>query len=248
MRNGERNSPTRRTDMQAHILSIVDPSLAEPLTAALRGEGMKVTTCTTADAGLMKLVESTFNLVILDYHVHGSSSLDLLRGVCSATSAPVMVVSESMGEEDMVRGLDAGAACFITKPFSPRVMAAGARALLRCVDGQQEDSSCILFGEYSLDIEAGLLKLRGRRVPLSPREFEVLAYLATHPNQAMSPDLIHSDVLKSPHCDISAVSVYVQRLRKKIEKDHSSPEYIKTVHGSGYKFIMETNGRPLPVN
>jgi DNA-binding response OmpR family regulator len=225
--------------MQMHILTIVDPGIDGLLAAVLHGEGMSVTACSTGDAGLMRLIESTYNLVILDYRVHGSTPIDLLRRIRAATMAPIVVLADSISEEDMVLGLDAGADGFITRPFSSRVLAARVRALLRFANAARESASCIRFGEYTLDIEASLLKWRGRRVALSGREFEVLAFLATHPDMPMSPEMIHTEVLKSPRCDISAVSVYVQRLRRKIERDPSSPEFIKTVHGSGYKFIMD---------
>jgi two-component system response regulator RegX3 len=77
------------------------------------------------------------------------------------------------------------------------------------------------------------------KIPLSSKEFEVLAYLVTHPGKALSPDTIYSDVWRNQFGDVTAVAVYVQRLRKKIEKDPASPVFIETVHGMGYRFNAE---------
>jgi two-component system response regulator RegX3 len=90
-----------------------------------------------------------------------------------------------------------------------------------------------------LDIDGYLLKRAGDKVPLSSREFEVLAYLVTHPGKAMTPDTIYADVWRNQYGDVTAVAVYVQRLRKKIEADPASPVFIETVHGMGYRFNAE---------
>ena len=75
-------------------------------------------------------------------------------------------------------------------------------------------------------------------MPLSSREFEVLAYLATHPGKALSPETIYSEVWKNQYGDLTAVAVYIQRLRKKIETDPSAPKFIETIHGMGYRFTV----------
>jgi two-component system response regulator RegX3 len=139
----------------------------------------------------------------------------------------------------MILGLGIGADEFVTKPFSPKVLVARARAILRRATDMRANPNSIRFGEFVLDIDGFLLKKGGEKVPLSSKEFEVLAFLATHPNKAMSAETIYAEVWKNQYGDVTAVAVYIQRLRRKIEADPAAPAFIETVHGMGYRFNGE---------
>ena len=152
---------------------------------------------------------------------------------------PVMIVSARDADEDMILGLGIGADEFVTKPFSPKVLVARVRAMLRRATDMKASPNSVKFGDFVLDIDGYLLRKGREKVPLSSKEFEVLAYLATHPGKAMTPDTIYSEVWKNQYGDITAVAVYIQRLRKKIESDPSTPAFIETVHGMGYRFNAE---------
>jgi two-component system response regulator RegX3 len=138
----------------------------------------------------------------------------------------------------------------MTKPFSPRVLVARVRALLRRSRGVSErsPSDIVAFGPYALDRSALVLRRDGEIVPLSVKEFAVLSYLAQNAGIPQSPQAIYDAVWKSKYGDLTAVAVYVQRLRKKIEVDPAAPVYIETDYGRGYRFNPSPSGAPEAEN
>jgi DNA-binding response OmpR family regulator len=227
--------------MQARILIIEDvKEMADLIRLYLQKEGMDATICETAEDGLVRFDEIRFDLVVLDINLPGIDGFEFLQRLRKNSSIPVMIVSARDADEDMILGLGIGADEFVTKPFSPKVLVARVRAMLRRTTDMKAGPESIKFGDFVLDIDGYLLKRAGTKVPLSSREFEVLAYLVTHPGKAMTPDTIYADVWRNQYGDVTAVAVYVQRLRKKIEVDPTSPVFIETVHGMGYRFNAET--------
>jgi two-component system response regulator RegX3 len=175
--------------------------------------------------------------------------LEFLRAFRSASVAPVIIVSARESDEDKLEGLGLGADDFVTKPFSPRILAARVVALLRRVDyeseqraegrGETRSKRAIRFGAFVLDLDARLLERDGRPETLSHREFELLAFLASHPGKSYGAAELHREVWRLEHGDLSTVAVHVQRIRRKIEEDPSEPRWIKTVPGAGYRFVPD---------
>ena len=226
--------------MQARILIIEDvKEMAELIRLYLQKEGVEATVCESAEAALDAFARETFDLVVLDINLPGMDGFEFLQRIRRSSSIPVIIVSARDADEDMILGLGIGADEFVTKPFSPKVLVARVRAMLRRTTDLKASPNSVRFGDFLLDIDGYLLKRGGEKIPLSSKEFEVLAYLATHAGKALSPDTIYADVWKNQFGDITAVAVYVQRLRRKIERDPSSPEFIETVHGMGYRFNAE---------
>jgi two-component system response regulator RegX3 len=226
--------------VQAKILIIEDvKEMADLIRLYLQKEGMDAHICETGEEGLAQFSRERYDLVVLDINLPGIDGFEFLQQLRRKSSVPVMIVSARDADEDMILGLGIGADEFVTKPFSPKVLAARARAMLRRSTDLKSSPNSVKFGDFTLDIDGYLLKKGGEKVPLSSKEFEVLAYLATHPGKAMTPDTIYSEVWRNQYGDITAVAVYIQRLRKKIEKDPASPVFIETVHGMGYRFSAE---------
>jgi DNA-binding response OmpR family regulator len=226
--------------VQARILIIEDvKEMADLVRLYLQKEGMDATLCETGEAGLEEFAREHYDLVVLDINLPGIDGFEFLQRIRKTSSVPVMIVSARDADEDMILGLGIGADEFVTKPFSPKVLVARVRAMLRRATDLKASPNSVKFGEYVLDIDGYLLKRGGEKVALSSKEFEVLAYLATHPGKAMTPETIYSEVWRNQYGDITAVAVYIQRLRKKIEADPSSPAFIETVHGMGYRFNAE---------
>jgi DNA-binding response OmpR family regulator len=227
--------------MKAKILIIEDvKEMGELIRLYLDKEGAETVLCETAEQGLEAFRAEKFDLTVLDINLPGIDGFEFLQRLRKDSDMPVIIVSSRVADEDVILGLGVGADEFVTKPFSPKVLAARVRALLRRASGAKSgSSSCICFGEFTLDLEAYLLKRGTEKVPLSIKEFEVLAYLATHPGKALSPETIYADVWKNTYGDITTVAVYVQRLRRKIEADPADPCIIETVHGKGYRFNEE---------
>ncbi len=183
---------------------------------------------------------------MLDLNLPGVDGFEFLKRFRKSFSAPVIIVSARDADEDIINGLGDGADEFITKPFSPKVLVARIKAIMRRSQGAAAPSdSTFSFGEYLLDYNSFTLKRivpgvpRPERVPLSAKEYDVLVCLISHIETPMTPEQIYAEVWKTEFGDLSAVAVYIQRLRKKIEKDPSRPQFLKTVFGMGYCFSLK---------
>jgi two-component system response regulator RegX3 len=227
--------------VQAKVLIVEDVrEMAELVRLYVQKEGMDAEIFETGEAALEAFEKEKFDLVVLDINLPGIDGFEFLQRLRKTSAVPVLIVSARDTDEDMILGLGIGADEFVTKPFSPKVLTARIRAVLRRATDLKAGVNSVKFGEYLLDLDGYLLKKGAQKISLSTKEFEVLALLATHPGKAMSPESIYSQVWSNQYGDITAVAVYVQRLRKKIETDPSAPQFIETVHGMGYRFNRET--------
>lgn len=192
----------------------------------------------TAEAALEELKTGVLpDLIILDLNLPGMSGFDFLKKFREEydKALPVVIVSARDADEDIITGLGYGADEFVTKPFSPRVLVARVEANLRRqanTTAQAEES--LDFGEFTILLNSCVLKKGTVKIPLSTKEYEVLEYLVKHANETLSPEQIYDNVWKVSYGDVTAVAVYIQRLRKKLEKDPLNPVYIQTVFRKGY--------------
>jgi two-component system response regulator RegX3 len=225
--------------MQEKILIIEDvKELADLIALYLAREGFEIRAVKSAEDGFAVLEAWKPELIILDINLPGMDGFEFLQKIRPGNSVPVLIVSARDSDEDLISGLSGGADEFVTKPFSPKVPAARVRALFRRTRDydEKEPKRLFRFGPFVLDYDACILKKAEQRVPLSNREYGCLAYLAEHPGKTLNPETIYAGVWNNSYGDLTAVAVYIQRLRKKIEDDPANPEYIKTVFGMGYCF------------
>ena len=231
--------------MNPQIFVIEDvPEMANLVSMYLSKAQMDAHTFGTAEEALDELAKGTLpDLVILDLNLPGMSGFEFLEKFRAdyKTTVPVVIVSARDADEDIISGLGFGADEFVTKPFSPRVLVARVQANLRrqAVTAAAAEET-IKFGEYTLLLNSCVLKQGAVKIPLSTKEYSVLEYMIKHAGESLSPEKIYADVWKAQFGDITAVAVYIQRLRKKIEKDCSNPIYLKTVFGLGYTFDKST--------
>ena len=192
----------------------------------------------TAEDALKALETSQLpDLILLDLNLPGMSGFDFLKTFRKTydKAIPVVIVSARDADEDVIQGLGIGADEFVTKPFSPRVLVARVEANLRrqaFTTAKAEET--IEFGEYTLLLNSCILKKGTVKIPLSTKEYEVLEYMLKNANETLSPEQIYNNVLKVAYGDLTAVAVYIQRLRKKIEKDPLNPDFLQTVYRKGY--------------
>lgn len=226
--------------MNASILVIEDiPEMLQLVTMYLEKDGCAVTAVQSAERGLDALKEHIPDLIILDLNLPGMSGFDFLKKLRAEykDTIPVIIVSARDADEDIITGLGIGADEFVTKPFSPRVLVARVEAnLRRQAKTEAAAEATYEFGPYTVLLNSCVLKKGPAKIPLSAKEYEVLEYLIKNEGQTLNPDKIYNAVWKTQYGDITAVAVYIQRLRKKIEDDPSNPQYLKTVFGQGYRF------------
>ena len=227
-------------DVKGSILIIEDDSdIANLIVMYLEREGAHTRHCETGEAGLVALREETWDLVILDLNLPGIDGFQVLQELRKTTQIPVVIVSARQDDSDIVLGLGIGADDFVIKPFSPKVLVARIRTRLRRARERVPLGVTYRFGPFQLEPESFLLRRDGERVPLAPREFDLLAFLVRNAGVPKSPEDIYREVWGNQFGEIATVAVHIQRLRRKIEEDPSSPRYIVTVHGYGYTFAED---------
>ena len=230
--------------MKGSVLIIEDePDLADLIRMYLEKEGISATVCNTAEEAMEAVENRSFQLITLDINLPGMDGFEFLQSYRKEKETPVIIVSARQADEDIIMGLGIGADEFVTKPFSPRVLAARVRAILRRSRISENPRETVSFGEYEVDVEGFILwKNLGEekeRIPLSIKEFEVLAFLLKNAGTAYKPDALYEQVWGNIYGDVTTVAVYIQRLRKKLEPDPRNPRFLQTIHGKGYRFNPE---------
>ena len=231
--------------MKGKILIVEDTKeLADLYALYLSREGFECSIVPDAETGLPLALakDQGWNLIVLDINLPGMDGFEFLELLRKTSTTPVMVLTAREAEEDVIHGLGVGADDFVTKPCPPRVLAARVRAYIRRsqVPLSGKEGSFWKFGPYELDADALFLTKEGTPINLSPREFGILQTLIEAKGKSFTPEELYDKVWGQNFGDVSAVGVYIQRLRRKIEDDPASPRYIQTQYGLGYRFNPET--------
>jgi phosphate regulon transcriptional regulator PhoB len=213
-----------------------DAVLLETLQYNLQREGFEVYTATDAENAFKAFHEHAPDLILLDVMLPARSGFELCRLIRQRSQTPILFLTARTAEEDRVLGLEMGADDYITKPFSMRELVARIRAILRRTVPAPTPQR-LVFGELEIDLEARCVRRGGEEVALAPREFALLALLASHPGRVFSRDELLNriwglNVFVSPR----TVDVHIRWLRTKIEPDPEHPRYLQTVRGLGYRF------------
>lgn len=222
--------------MRAKILIVEDEQdIIDVLVLYMEREGITCDWINSGEEALIKIKNNSYDLIVLDLNLPGMDGFETLREIKRSISTPVILLSARKMDADMILGFGSGADDYVTKPFSPNVLIARIRAHLRR-DNSQEKLHIIEFGPFTLNISHNILKKDGVIINISPREMDLLIFLATTPGKTYNQEEIYSKIWGNSYGDLSTVSVHIRRLRKKIELDYSHPLYIKTRYGFGYYF------------
>jgi DNA-binding response OmpR family regulator len=216
-----------------------EPTVREVVASYLRRDGHDVAEAGDGHTALELLESDPPDLLVLDMMLPGVNGLDILRRVRAAGSIPVIMLTARAEESDRVAGLELGADDYVVKPFSPRELAARVNGVLRRTSGRvDEPPSSLSFEGLDIDPLSREVKMGDKIVDMTPKEFEVLQFLATSPRQVFSrAQLLESVWQSSPEWqDPATVTVHVRRIRNKIESDPENPRWITTVWGVGYRF------------
>lgn len=230
-------------DIKPLIYIIEDEeSISKLIEMYLKKSEMKTKIFETAEDALSSLSSSKLpDLIILDLNLPRMSGFDFLKEFRKLynNQIPVLIVSARDTDDDVIQGLGLGGDEFVTKPFSPRVLVARVKANLRRISNANTPEDCIKFGDFTLLLNSCVLKKNGIKIPLSSKEYDVLEFLLKNAGQVLSPELIYDKIWKVKFGDLTAVAVYIQRLRKKLEQDSGNSEFIITEFGKGYIFKKE---------
>lgn len=217
-----------------------EKELGKLLMDYLTNEGFEVLLAYDGEQGLDYFRQYQPLLVILDIMLPKMDGMELCRLIRSESSIPILMLSSKKSDVDKILSLGLGADDYVTKPFSPRELVARVKAQVRRytrLSSPNRSHNRIQYDSLEIDVKGYNVYVNGDKVDLAAKEFEVLSYLALHPNQVFTREQIFNHVWGyDEYGDINTVTVHVRRIREKIEENSSKPVYIKTVWGVGYKF------------
>ncbi|HEX5369105.1 MAG TPA: response regulator transcription factor [Dehalococcoidia bacterium] len=224
--------------MSDRILVVEDEAIvAEVVERFLRREGYETMVVGDGRRALDELSRFLPDLIVLDLMLPEIDGLEVCRQVRSRAQTPIIMLTARTDETDKVLGLGLGADDYVTKPFSPRELAARVQAVLRRAKTQPGDAEMLRFGSLRISARTRIVEREGVDLRLTAREFDLLLYLARHAGQVFSRDQLMDAVWDYDFAgDTGTVTVHMRRLREKLEEDPSRPRYLKTVWGVGYKF------------
>jgi two-component system response regulator ResD len=221
----------------ATVLVVDDePIVRDVVVRYLRRDGFTTLEAGDGDTARTLIETSDPQLVVLDVMLPGTDGLELCRWIRGRSELPVILLTARGDEADRIVGLELGADDYVTKPFSPRELAARVRTVLRRSSGPARRTERLEFGSVVVDAAARVVTRAGDAVTLTAKEFDLLWFLASHPRQVFSRDQLMDRVWDyAAAVDTGTVTVHVRRLREKIEADPARPAHLKTVWGAGYR-------------
>lgn len=211
-----------------------DPGLADVVARYLRREGFEVEYAADGPTGLHRALSTLPDLVVLDLMMPGMDGFEVCRRLRQVTSIPVVMLTARGEEDDRINGLDLGADDYLTKPFSPRELAARVRAVLR--RAAPVAAEVLTGGGIEVDTLAHRVHRGGAPVTLTAKEYDLLVCFLTNPGRAFRREELLETVWGWRIGDTSTVTVHVRRLREKVEDDASAPRHLTTVRGVGYRW------------
>ncbi|MFN2629580.1 MAG: response regulator [Gaiellaceae bacterium] len=221
----------------ATVLVVDDEPIVRDVVARyLRREGFETLTAADGETARELIRRERFSLVVLDVMLPGIDGLSLCRWIRANSDLPVILLTARGEEADRIVGLELGADDYVTKPFSPRELAARVRTVLRRTAPKTSPLERLEVGGLVLDAASREARRDGLLLRLTVKEFDLLWFLASNPNRVFSRDQLMDRVWGySSALDTGTVTVHVRRLREKIEDDPSQPRVLETVWGVGYR-------------
>jgi DNA-binding response OmpR family regulator len=218
-----------------------DVKTVELVKLYLLRDGYRVITAYDGHEALRLAREFHPDLIVLDLMLPGISGLEVCRTLRAESDVPIIMLTAMSSDDDRLTGLDLGADDYVTKPFSPRELAARVRAVLRRLPGERGPDK-IEHGSLTVDFLKHEAFLSGKSLNLTPIEFKVLGALVKEPGRVFSRSQIIEKALGQDFDGFDrTIDVHILKLRRKLEPDPHHPRFIKTIYGTGYK-LLESNG------
>ncbi|WP_138825839.1 response regulator transcription factor [Bacillus altitudinis] len=230
--------------VQSKVLIIDDEKeILELIHTVLTREGIdQVLTASTARDGLTQFHQEQPDLVILDIMLPDGEGYDICKQIRDVSHVPIIFLSAKGEESDKIIGLAIGGDDYITKPFSPKEVAYRVKAQLRRSSYLQPSQAepVIKKGPFELNEQQAELTKNGAAIELTPKELMLMTYFLQHPNRVISKETLYQTVWGEDFFGSdNTVMVHIRRLREKIEHSPSTPEFLVTVKGLGYKFVVK---------
>src|SRR5436190_17826281 len=225
--------------MQTVLVVDDEPIVRDVVVRYLERDGFRTLTASDGETARSLIEEREPSLVVLDVMLPGTDGLSLCRWIRSRGDLPVIMLTARGEEADRIVGLDLGADDYVTKPFSPRELAARVRAVLRRTEPREgATQERVAFGDIVMEAATREVLRAGEPIRLTAKEFDLLWFLAANPRHVFTRDQLMDRVWGyEPALDSGTVTVHVRRLREKIEVDPSAPVHLETVWGVGYRLV-----------
>lgn len=223
--------------MMKIMLAEDDDAIALGLEYSLQQEGFSVRTCSTCSAALSALAEEPFGLLLLDLSLPDGSGYDICRAAKAMGDIPVIFLTACDDEVNVVMGLDMGADDYITKPFRIRELVSRIRSVLRRYGKAETAPGQLQVGPVTIQLAQARVLKAGREILLTALEYRLLLTLASRPGQVLTRAQLLEGIwdIAGDFVNDNTLTVYIKRLREKLEDDPANPVIIKTVRGIGYK-------------
>lgn len=216
-----------------------DDDVRDIISMYLRKEGSSVVMAENGQQGLDLFYSQSPDLVVLDVMLPDMTGMDVCRKLRESSSTPILFVSYRKDAEYILNGLEIGGDDYVTKPFNPNILITRIKVLLRRVE-QSERKRHLRLPHLTIDFDGCVVRVADKVVTLSAKEMQLLFHLAGNPNRVYSVADLYSQVWGwDKEGNEWTVIVHIRNLRKKIETDPAHPQYIRTVRGFGYKFVIE---------
>lgn len=205
--------------------------------------GFEVQIENSGDRGLARALQEEFDLIILDLMLPGMDGFEICRSIREKKNLPIIMVSAKKDDIDKIRGLGLGADDYMTKPFSPSELVARVKAHLaryeRLVNSNVQENEIVEIRGIKIDKTARRVWVDGEEKNFTTKEFDLLTFLAQNPNHVFTKEELFKEIWDMESIgDIATVTVHIKKIREKIEKQSSKPQYIETIWGVGYRFKM----------
>lgn len=205
------------------------------ITDMLESKDFEVSYAASSEEAFDILPEQSFDIILLDINLPDASGFEICRQLREVSNVPVIFASARTSETDRITGFDIGGDDYLPKPYSMKELLSRINALIRRTYGSSTSEKTVTFGSVCVNITSRTVTRDGKPVNLSLREFDLLAYLCEHKNEAVTKDKLINEVWGAfSMVEPSTLTVHIRWLREKLENDPAKPAYIKTVWGVGY--------------
>ncbi len=217
-----------------------DLNIAELERDYLQLNGFKADIARDGAQGLSRALTGKYDLVIVDLMLPGRDGYDIIKEIRKKLDVTLVVVSAKSEDISKIRGLEYGADDYLTKPFSPGELVARVKSHLKRYErlkGRAAPVEAITRGGLEINTSSHKVSVNSRKIQMTAREYELLLFLASHPNRVFSQEHLLAAIWGEDYFgDTATVAVHIQKIRKKIEKDPANPQFIETLWGTGYRF------------